>query len=314
MPSSLLTLDPRDVLLGALAIVTVWYLSVVWRAARDARRHERVTPDAPRLATGFVANFFDTLGIGSFATSTSIFRHWKLVRDERIPGTLNVGNTFPTILQAFIYTRIVPVDARTLILMIAAAAGGAWLGAGVVAHWPRRRVQLGMGGALLAAAAIMLAAQLKLVPAGGDLLRLDGPRLAVGLFGNLVLGMLMTIGIGLYAPCMILVTLLGMNPTAAFPIMMGSCAFLMPIASARFIRAGGYDPRASLGLLIGGAPAVLVAAFIVKSLPLDAVRWLVVIVVVYTAYGLLRGGWRRVSKGSAIHGTEGSAPVVVDVP
>lgn len=310
MPSSFNTLDPRDVLLGALAIVTVWYLAVVWRAARAAREREHVAPDAPRLATGFVANFFDTLGIGSFATSTSIFRHWKLVRDERIPGTLNVGNTFPTILQAFIYTKIVPVDARTLILMILAAVVGAWLGAGVVARWPRRRVQLGMGGALLAAAALMLAAQFHLVPAGGDLLRLDGARLAVGLIGNLVLGMLMTIGIGLYAPCMILVTLLGMNPTAAFPIMMGSCAFLMPIASARFIKANGYDPRASLGLLIGGAPAVLIAAFIVKSLPLDAVRWLVVIVVVYTAYGLIRGGWQRVTKGTALHGADTSAPVV----
>ena len=311
MSSSLHSLDPRDVLLGALAIITVWYLGVVWKAARKARERERVTPDAPRLATGFVANFFDTLGIGSFATSTSIFRHWKLVRDERIPGTLNVGNTLPTILQAFIYTKIVPVDARTLILMIAAAALGAWLGAGVVSHWPRRRVQLGMGGALLAAAAIMLAAQFKLVPAGGDLLRLDGARLAVGLIGNLVLGMLMTIGIGLYAPCMILVTLLGMNPTAAFPIMMGSCAFLMPIASARFIKAEGYDPRASLGLLIGGAPAVLVAAFIVKSLPLDAVRWLVVIVVVYTAYVLLRGGWQRAAKGASVH-ADATAPVLAD--
>ena len=308
MTGSLLPLDPRDVLLGALALITIWYVSVVWRAARYAQKHERVKPDAPRLATGFVANFFDTLGIGSFATSTSIFRHWKMVRDERIPGTLNVGNTLPTILQAFIYTKIVPVDARTLILMIAAAVAGAWFGAGVVAKWPRRRVQIGMGVALLAAAAIMLAAQLHFIPAGGDLLRLDGTRLVVGLVGNLVLGMLMTIGIGLYAPCMILVTLLGMNPTAAFPIMMGSCAFLMPIASARFIRAEGYDPRASLGLLLGGIPAVLVAAFIVKSLPLDAVRWLVVIVVVYTAYGLLRGAWQRVK------GTDASAPAVADIP
>jgi uncharacterized membrane protein YfcA len=285
--------DPRDVLLGALAIVTVVYLFVLARGLLRARASERVAPSASFVATGFVANFFDTLGIGSFATTTAIFRHWRLVRDERIPGTLNTGNTFPTILQAFIYTKIVPVDARTLILMIAAAAVGAWLGAGFVARWPRRRVQIGMGGALFAAAAVMLAAQLHIVPSGGELLRLDGARLAVGLVGNFGLGMLMTIGIGLYAPCMILVTLLGMNPTAAFPIMMGSCAFLMPVASARFIRAKCYDPRATFGMLLGGAPAVLIAAFIIRSLPLDAVRWLVVIVVVYTAFGLLRTALSR---------------------
>jgi uncharacterized membrane protein YfcA len=191
----------------------------------------------------------------------------------------------------------VPVDAATLILMIAAAVLGAWLGAGIVARWPRSRIQLGMGLALLGAAGLMLAAQLGIVPAGGDLLRLDGARLAVGLLGNFVLGALMTVGIGLYGPCMILVSLLGMNPTAAFPIMMGSCAFLMPVASARFIRERAFDPRAVIGMLVGGVPAVLVAAFIVKSMPLSAVRWLVVIVVTYTAATLLLAA-RRERTGS----------------
>jgi uncharacterized membrane protein YfcA len=117
---------------------------------------------------------------------------------------------------------------------------------------------------------------------------LSGTRLGVGLAGNFVLGALMTLGIGLYAPCLILISLLGMDPRAAFPIMMGACAFLMPVASARFVAAGSYHPRASVGLALGGIPAVLVAAYIVKSLPLSAVRWLVVIVVVYTAVALLR--------------------------
>lgn len=282
-------LDAKMVLFIALALSTLFYLVVLVMGVRRARAtaEEATNPTPGTMATGFVANFFDTLGIGSFATTTAIFRHWKMVRDERMPGTLNVGNTLPTIAQAFIYTHLVPVDPRTLVLMIVAAVLGAWLGAGVVARWPRSRVQFGMGLAMLGAAALMLAAQLQYVPAGGDLLRLDGTLLVVGLIGNFVLGALMTIGIGLYGPCMILVSLLGMNPTAAFPIMMGSCAFLMPVASARFIRERAFDPRAVVGMLIGGVPAVLVAAFIVKSLPLSAVRWLVVIVVTYTAITLL---------------------------
>ncbi len=290
-------MNAKTILLVALGIVTAAYLFVLWRAlarARDAAVSEtNPTPTIAGLATGFFANFWDTLGIGSFATTTTIFRQWKMVRDEWIPGTLNVGHTIPTIVQAFIYTKIVPVDSRTLILMIVAAIAGAWLGAGVVARWPRRWVQIGMGLALFAAALLMLLAQLQANPAGGDALGLSGTKLALAVGGNFALGALMTLGIGLYAPCMILVSLLGMSPTTAFPIMMGSCAFLMPVASARFVRERSYHPGISVGLMLGGIPAVLIAAYIVKSLPLTAVRILVIVVVLYTAVNLLISAFRE---------------------
>jgi uncharacterized membrane protein YfcA len=286
-------LDAKGWLFVALAVFGLFYLYVVITGVRGRAQTEPVRPDEKTIATGFFTAFLDTLGIGSFATTTSIFRQWKLVRDELIPGTLNVGHTLPTITQAYIYTRLIPVDSRTLILMIVAAVLGAWLGAGIVARWPRVRIQVGMGSALLVAAAIMLGGLLAILPAGGNALALTGSKLAFGLAGNFALGALMTLGIGLYAPCMILVSLLGLTPTAAFPIMMGSCAFLMPVASARFIRLERYDVRAVLGLMIGSVPAVLLAAFIVKSLPLTAVRWLVIVVVVYTAVGLLRAALRE---------------------
>src|SRR5688572_14918825 len=284
-------MNAKTILLVALGIVTAAYLYILWGALARARTSAAVdgspAPTIAGLATGFFANFWDTLGIGSFATTTTIFRHWKMVRDEWIPGTLNVGHTIPTIAQAFIYTKIVPVDSKTLILMIVAAIAGAWLGAGVVARWPRRWVQIGMGLALVAAAVLMLLAQLQANPAGGEALGLSGTKLLLAVGGNFALGALMTLGIGLYAPCMILVSLLGMSPTTAFPIMMGSCAFLMPVASARFIRERSYHPGISVGLLLGGIPAVLIAAYIVKSLPLTWVRVLVIVVVLYTAINLL---------------------------
>jgi uncharacterized membrane protein YfcA len=292
----------KDLLLLALAVVTVLFLGVLWLGIRRARASapgEPVAPTGPMLLTGFVTNFLDTLGIGSFATSTAIFRQWRMLRDELIPGTLNAGHTIPTFAQAFIFTKLVPVDSRTLILMIVASVAGAWLGAGVVARWPRRRIQVGMGGCLLAAAGLMLASQFGLIPAGGEALALSGTKLAVGLTGNFVLGALMTLGIGLYGPCLILVSLLGMNPTSAFPIMMGSCAFLMPVATARFIRADRYQPRVTLGLAIGGLPAVLLAAYIITSLPLTVIRYLVVVIVVYTAVGLLRRGAAVEGAGAA---------------
>jgi len=176
----------------------------------------------------------------------------------------------------------------TLVLMIGAAVAGAWIGAGYVASWPRRWIQIGMGTLLLVAAVIIVARVTNLVPGGGDAIGLTGIRLVIGIAGNFVLGALMTLGIGLYAPCMILVGLLGMKATVAYPIMMGSCAFLMPAASVRFVRSGRYHLRATLGLAIAGTPAVFLAAYVVKALPLTAVKWLVVGVVVYTAAAMLR--------------------------
>jgi uncharacterized membrane protein YfcA len=288
-------MDPKTLLFLALGLVTAWFL-VAWRGrVRAARAAGCLVDDPPATGfhslVGFVMCFFDTLGIGNFATTTSMFKFKRSVRDEWIPGTLNVAYTLPTVAQALIYISIVRVDFFTLVAMIVAAVAGAWLGAGIVSRWPRINIQVGMGCALLAAAALMLLTQLQLVPVGGTALELRGTVLVLGLVGNFALGALMTLGIGLYAPCLILVSLLGMDPRAAFPIMMGSCAFLMPIAGMRFIREGSYSLRASVVLALAGIPAVLIAAYIVKQMPLAYVRWLVVVVVVYAAGTLLRSAF-----------------------
>jgi uncharacterized membrane protein YfcA len=284
-----MVLSAKAVLFGLLAVVGVAFIAIWAREARRARAPgDRVRPTTVHLVIGFITDFLDTLGVGSFALTTSLFKLGRVVDDANIPGTLNVGHAVPTFAEAIIFILVVNVEMTTLVLMIAAAVAGAWIGAGVVAQWPRRRIQLGMGVLLFAAAAIIVLRLTKTVPGGGDALGLSGARLAVGLGGNFVLGALMTLGIGLYAPCMILVSLLGMNATTAFPIMMGSCAFLMPAASVRFVRSGRYDLRAALGLTIAGTPAAIIAGLVVKSLPVAAVNWLVVFVVTYTATAMLR--------------------------
>jgi uncharacterized membrane protein YfcA len=288
----------KSALFAGLVLFTLVYLAALLGAVRSARRAHRdgeppIAPGAFRLALGFVTNFFDTLGIGSFATTTAVFKLKNLVSDEKIPGTLNVGHTLPTVAQAFIFIAFIAVDVKTLVLMISAAVAGSWLGAGVVAGWSRRRVQIGMGLALLAAATLFLMKIFGIAPPGGDTLSLEGVRLAIGLLGSFVLGALMELGVGLYGPCMILVSLLGMNPQAAFPIMMGSCAFLMPVGSLKFIQRGSYSLPTVLGLGLGGVPGVLIAAFIVKSLPLTWLRWLVVVVVLYAAFSMLRSAARE---------------------
>lgn len=286
-------MDAKSLLIAAMLAVMTVYL-VRWYVVASARRaagghgaHEPVWPTSLQLAIGAITNFFDTLGIGSFATSTAMFRAWRVVPDELIPGTLNVGHVLPTVVQAVIYMTLVQVEFTTLVLLLAAASAGAWFGAGIVAGMPRRTVQVAMGSALLLAACIMLLQLLGLVPGGGLALGISGWKLAVGVGVNFILGALMTLGIGLYAPCMILISLLGMDPKVAYPIMMGSCAFLMPVGGINFIQKDAYHLRASVGLMLGGPLAVLVAAFIVKELPIYYVRWLVVLIVVYTASSML---------------------------
>jgi uncharacterized membrane protein YfcA len=288
---------PLGGLLVALSGFATFYLVSLWNAVTKAKPKDTVL----ELGTGFVTNFFDTLGIGSFAPTTAIFKFFKIVPDRLIPGTLNVGHTVPTIAQAFIFTATIDVDPKTLIFMIIAAVAGAWLGAGIVARWPKRYVQIGMGSALIVAAVIFAwrnlvesgylsgaGATLVTGGAGSGTLDLQGMKLVIGLVGNFLLGALMTLGIGLYAPCMILVGLLGMNAKAAFPIMMSSCAFLMPVSTAKFVKQDAYSLRPAMALAIAGLPAVLIAALIIKEMDLIKVRWLVVGVVFVAASMMLR--------------------------
>src|SRR6476620_2180678 len=135
-------MDAKSLLFVGLAILSIVYIVAVVRGGL-------VMPTVVQLAVGAVTAFLDTLGIGSFATTTTVFKLRRMVPVRLMPGTLNVGHTMATITQAFIYTRIVPVESRTLVLMIAAACVGSWIGAGVVVHWPRRKIQIGMGTALL---------------------------------------------------------------------------------------------------------------------------------------------------------------------
>jgi uncharacterized membrane protein YfcA len=279
-------MNVKTLLLAALAVVAVGFVIAWTRHLRTGSVPEDTpgVPTALQTFIGFITNFFDTLGIGSFAPTTAMFKFWHVVPDERIPGTLTIGHAAATITQAFIFMTLVKVDAVTLALMIAVAVAGSWIGASVVAKWPRRNIQIGMGLALLVAATLFALTNLGIVPGGGDALALSGMKLAAGLVGNFALGALMTIGIGLYGPCMILISFLGMDPKAAFPIMMGSCAFM---------QAKSYSVKPALGLVLGGIPAVLIAAFLVKSLEVRTVRWLVVVVVLYSAMMMLRSAYKE---------------------
>ncbi len=237
---------------------------------------------------GLVVNFFDTLGLGSFAPSTAIFKFTKLVDDRIIPGTLNVANCLPVVAEALIFMTVIKVDITTLIAMIVSATLGAYFGAGLIAKLPKRKVQIGMGSALIVVALFILAGLLNIMPVGGEATGLTGIKLVIGVVGNFILGALMSLGIGIYAPCMALVFALGMSPKVAFPIMMGSCAFLQPVGAAKFVKEGAYNRKASLPINLFGIIGVMIAAFIVKELPLNTLKWLIVFVILFAAAIMFR--------------------------
>ncbi|MFN8058610.1 MAG: sulfite exporter TauE/SafE family protein [Vicinamibacterales bacterium] len=294
----------RTLILAALVLCAVGLFARLWASVRETLGRGGPSepgdalrmPRAIHVAIGFLTNFFDTLGIGSFATTTTLFRLFGLVPDERIPGTMLAGHALPMIVQVVLFIGVVDVDASMLALLIGGCVLGGWLGAGVVAGLPRRSIQLAMGAALVAAAVFMAMANLGAFPGAGTALVLTGSRLAIALACNIAFGALLTIGIGNYGPSLVLFSLLGMEPRAAFPIMMGSGGFVAMLAGIRFVGRRRYHLQAALGLTIGGLPGVLVAALVVKSLPLDLLRWVVVAVVLYTAVTLIRGRVRDESR------------------
>ena len=281
-------MEPKNILIALLIVIAIAF-HAFWYVSESRRKHQAGTlkPKGLALFAAFVANFFDTLGIGSFATTTSMSKLWNLMPDEKIPGTLNVGYVMATVVQAVIFMTIIEVDFLTLVSIIGAAVLGAFLGAGVVSGLNRRQVQLGMGTALLVASALMVLSMSGQGPAPGEALGLSGAKLGIAVAISMVLGALMMLGIGFYGPCLIMISLLGMNPIVSYPIMMGACAFLMPSGSIQFIRKGSYDLRTAIAFLIAGPLAVLIAAPLVDAIPLFYLRILVLVVVLYTAIRML---------------------------
>ena len=273
------------VLLAGLVLLGIAFSGVLFTTAQ---RRQELRPTIESILLGAVTNFFDTLGIGSFAPSTAWLKLRRLVPDSFIPGTLNAGHCLPTVAQGLIFIKLVQVDPVLLAACIASAVAGALVGEPIVVRLPVRAVQGVVGLALLVAAALYALSNLGLMPVGGDALSLPAGSMVIAVAAHFVLGALMTFGIGLYAPSLILLSLLGLNPIAAFPIMMGACAFLMPVCGMRFVRADRINLKVVIGLAIGGVPLVLIAAFLVKSLALETLRWGVVVVVLYAAVLLLR--------------------------
>ena len=275
-------------LYGTVATAHVLALVAWIRATRLRRPSSR--PAIGDVAIGTVVNFLDTLGIGSYAQITSLFKLRGRPADDLIPGTMNVGSAIPSFFGAFLFIISIKVDPVLLFTMIASSGLGAWFGAGFVSRMSKRHIQLFMGCALLVAAGFLILGLLGLAPASGTAMSLEGWRFFLAVAANFVLGALMCIGIGNYAPSMVLLSFLGMHPIAAYPIMIGSDGLIIPVASIAFVRSGRFDHSVAVGLVLGGILGTFLAFPLVTAIAghLDAMRGLVVAVVLYAAISMLR--------------------------
>ena len=276
------------ILYSTLAVVDVAFV-VAWVMTVKKRRLD-ARPTATDMAIGGVTSFLDTLGIGSYAQITALFKLRGRPADELIPGTLNVGGAIPVFFSTLLFLTTVEVEPVLSTTMILSAGAGAWIGAGVVSKMRRRTIQLCMGIALLIAAFFFTLTNLGVLPHAGTSMGLDGWRFAVAVGVNFVLGALMCVGIGNYAPSMALLALLGMHPIAAYPIMIGSDGVLIPVAALQFLRSGRFSSQAALGLAIGGVAGALLAFPLVNSLGshLMLMRWVVIGVITFAALSMLR--------------------------
>ncbi|WHO85362.1 sulfite exporter TauE/SafE family protein [Limosilactobacillus oris] len=280
-----------------LGILTVYQIVIF---GHDLIVNRNQIKDGNFLVTGvigFFTNFCDSLGIGSYAPTTMLLKLTKsLKNDKLLPGTLNVACALPVMTEAFLYIGNFKVDGTTLLSMVVAAMIGSFAGAKIVSRLDEKKIEIIVGIALAVTAVLMI------LSATGVITKLGANNVATGFHGwklvvacavNCILGALMSAGIGLYAPCMALVYLLGMNPIVAFPIMMSSCASTMPIAAAEFIKKNEYARMPSIAITLFGCVGVVIAVTFVKSLNLTVLMWLVIAVMIYTSVLMLIEGSKK---------------------
>jgi uncharacterized membrane protein YfcA len=268
-------------LLVPVVLATLLFTLVLVKAAIA----KRATPTGETIALGAVVSFFDTLGIGCFAPSTAWFKFRKLVPDRLIPPTLVVGLTITAVVESIIFLiRLgVRVDPVLLVGCVLACLMGGLLGAPLVHRTRVWIVQLVVAIGLLAAAIAYGMTNLHLFPGGGTASSLSPALTVIAIVACFFFGVLLNYGVGNYAPTLVILSLMGMDPRLCFPIMAGGAALMGAGAGIRHINTGNLDLRVVVGLTIGGIPAVLVAAYIVVTMPLVILRWLVLVVVLYAA-------------------------------
>lgn len=294
-------------LLVPLILAILLFTFVLARAAIE----KRATPNLEAMVLGAVVSFFDTLGIGSFAPTTAWMKFRRMVADRLLPPTMLVGLTPPAMAESLIFLILLGVKVDPVLLFGCALAVllGGLVGAPLVARARVWIVQLVVAIGLVLAAIAYAMTNLHMMPAGGTAAGLPMGLTIAAIAANFGFGVLLNFGVGNYAPTLVTLSLMGMDPRLIFPIMAAGAAVMGAGACVRHIQMGQMDLKIVVGLAIGGTPAVLVAAFIVWKIPIELLRWLVIVVVIYAAAVMAHAAW----KGRRGHSAEAATAAVTAV-
>jgi uncharacterized membrane protein YfcA len=283
------------IILGLIVIVNAMFIA---RLAFDVikNKQELLKESGNKLLLAIcpaITFFLSSFGASDYAISTVLYRKFKLISDEKLPGTLNTQCVIPISLMALAFISVVEVDIATLVICIVAQVLGAYVGPRFVVKLSPTIIRKCIGFGLLTACAFILAGKFGVIPSDGDALGLSGLELVIAAICLFTFGALNNIGIGSFAPTMATIYALGMNPATAFPIMMGACAFSVPVGSMQFIKYGAYSRKITLYTAIFGSLGVFCAVFLVKELDVSLLQWVIAGILIYTGAGLLIGEFKK---------------------
>lgn len=271
-----------------LGLLVIFNGAFAFQMSRDMYKHRAEIFREPgnNIAMSIYSFFLfllSALGISDYAISEAVYPKTHWVPTKKLPGTLSVQCTIPAAIMALAFVKSVKLDILTLIIPIICQALGSYIFPRFAVRLPVKTIKRIMAIGLLLAGFFIVAGKVGWVPAGGAATGLHGWKLLVLALLTFLAGCLNTIGIGSYSIVMVTVYMLGMNPIASYPIMMGASGFSVPLGSSQFVKMGAYSRKISLFTSIFGSLGVLVAVFFVKNLNISVLQWIVVVVVVYSA-------------------------------
>ncbi|MGX7418711.1 sulfite exporter TauE/SafE family protein [Carnobacterium gallinarum] len=279
----------KNILIGLIILINGYFIVMFVKDLISHKDEVMKEPASTKILpfSSFIIFFLSTFGISDFAIGTVLYPKLNWVSIKKLPGTLNTQCVIPVAAMALSYITSIDVGIKTLAVCIICQVIGAYIGPRFVVKLPERTIKIFVGIGLIIAAILIFAGQMNWIPSNGTATELFGGKLILARFLLFVYGALNNIGIGSYALTMVTVYLLGLNPIAAFPIMMGACTFSVPIGSSQFIKFNQYSRKITLFTAIFGVLGVLVAVFLVKSLNTVMLKWLVILVLIYSAYTML---------------------------
>lgn len=279
----------KNVLLLMIIVINGYFLYVFVKDIIKHKEEMKKEKASNKILsfTVFVTFFLSTFGISDFAIGSVLYPKLNWVSMKKLPGTLNAQCVIPVATMALSYITSIEVGIKTLLVCIIAQVIGAYIGPQFVVRLPERTIKLFVGIGLVIAAMLIFAGQMNWIPSNGTATELYGTKLILAGGLLFVFGALNNIGIGSYALTMVTVYLLGLNPVAAFPIMMGACTFSVPVGSVQFVKFGEYSRKITFFAAMFGVLGVLCAVFLVKSLNTIMLKWVLIIVLIYSAYSML---------------------------